>query len=149
MNDRRWNYVQENDVKLPDEYDSIYEDLEPFWGIRPRDLLQIQAAQENIPDAYIIAKELNGSIEISNVVRSHINPMPMEALISGYQGLFELLKPVEHMLPSFRIPVSPHDSPNLVSDYDVKNAALDAAAAGRCESYLLNQYLARTNLSFL
>ncbi|KAL4258252.1 Protein O-Glucosyltransferase/Glycosyltransferase 90 [Pleurotus pulmonarius] len=126
-----WNYVQQNDVKLPDEYDSIYEDLEPFWGIRPRDLLQIQAAQENIPDAYIIAKELNSSIGISNVVRSRINPMPMEALISGYQGLFNLLKPVEHMLPPFRIPVSPHDSPNLVSDYDVKTSALNAAAAGK------------------
>ncbi|KAF9489272.1 hypothetical protein BDN71DRAFT_1456377 [Pleurotus eryngii] len=129
--DNWWQYVQDNDVKLPDEYDSIYKDLEPFWSIRPRDLLQIQAAQENIPGAYIIAKEPNASVGISNVVRSRVNPMPMEALISGYQGLFDLLKHVEHMLPPFRIPVSPHDNPNLVSDYEVKTAALNAAAAGK------------------
>ncbi|KAF9489253.1 hypothetical protein BDN71DRAFT_1456332 [Pleurotus eryngii] len=126
-----WQYVQDNDVKLPDEYDSIYKDLEPFWGIRPRDLLQTQAVQENIPDAYVIPKQPNVSVGISNVVRSRVNPMPMEALISGYHGLLNLLKPVEHMLPPFRIPISPHDSPNLVSDYDVKTAALNAAAAGK------------------
>ena len=31
----RWEFVQEYDVQLPDEYDQIYEDLERFWGLEP------------------------------------------------------------------------------------------------------------------
>ncbi len=28
----RWSYVTEHNVQLPDEYDQIHNDLEPFWG---------------------------------------------------------------------------------------------------------------------
>ncbi|PBK80587.1 hypothetical protein ARMGADRAFT_859444, partial [Armillaria gallica] len=26
-----WEYVEKNNVQLPDEYDQIYRDLEPYW----------------------------------------------------------------------------------------------------------------------
>jgi hypothetical protein len=43
---RRWKYATENDVKLPDEYDQIYNDIEPFWGIEPVDLIKIHGENE-------------------------------------------------------------------------------------------------------
>jgi hypothetical protein len=38
----RWAYVQEDQVQLSDEYDQIYDDLEPYWGMNPTDLQLIQ-----------------------------------------------------------------------------------------------------------
>lgn len=35
-----------NRVLLPDEYDQIYKDLEPFWGIHPDELPARQLAAE-------------------------------------------------------------------------------------------------------
>ncbi|KIM52545.1 hypothetical protein SCLCIDRAFT_60830, partial [Scleroderma citrinum Foug A] len=33
-----WDYIVEHNVQLPDEYDEIYYDLEPFWGVDPEDM---------------------------------------------------------------------------------------------------------------
>ena len=34
----RWEFTQKHNVKLPDEYDQINRDLEPFWALEPADM---------------------------------------------------------------------------------------------------------------
>lgn len=43
---RRWEYVQQHRVLLPDEYDRIYHDIEPFWAIEPTELAKSQSQLE-------------------------------------------------------------------------------------------------------
>ena len=36
----------EHKVQLPDEYDRIYHDIEPFWGVSPEELGKGQVERE-------------------------------------------------------------------------------------------------------
>lgn len=118
---------------LPDEYDFIHNDLEPFWGLSPEDLLKIQETQvENTPDTFTIAvNETHGP----NLVHTAFSTEKWEErnLLRGLDEILDLLKPIEHMLPPFRAIFSPHDNPDRLSDYHVKRAFLDVARAGKCE----------------
>lgn len=128
----RWDFAQEMEVQLPDEYDTIWRQLEPFWGINPKDLSKIQAIQETKPDSFTLAK--NETFDTNLVRTAFSNPETWEqrALLRGLNEILELLEPVEPALHPFRAIFSPHDNPNLLSDYHIKKAALDAATAGKC-----------------
>lgn len=129
----RWRYAQAHDVQLPDEYDFIWRDLEPFWGIDPADLLSIQEQQERIPDSFIIGKNDTSRLGLLGTAFSEPEKAKERNLFRGLDEMLNLLKPVDEHLPNFRAVFSPHDNPNLLSDYHVKKAVLDAAAAGRCK----------------
>ncbi|KAF9004583.1 glycosyl transferase family 90-domain-containing protein [Cyathus striatus] len=120
-----WNYVVENDVQLPDEYDQIHYDLEPFWGISPEDLIRTQAELEDKKDSYTLGKTAGSKI---SVVTYAFDEGRYDQLIVGSRGLIELLNEVNDYLPPFRATFSPHDGPNRLSDFAVKKAALNAAS---------------------
>ncbi|KAF4616689.1 hypothetical protein D9613_008818 [Agrocybe pediades] len=125
--DHWWDYVQKNNIQLPDEYDFIHNDLEPFWGISPEDLLKIQREQEDIPDTYTIGAN---ETHLPSLVKTAFSKGWEERhLLRGLEEILDLIKPIEHLLPPFRAIFSPHDNPNLLSDYNVKKAFLDAAKA--------------------
>jgi hypothetical protein len=129
----RWRYAQEHNVQLPDEYDSIWRDLEPFWGIDPVNLLQLQAAQETRTDSFTLAKnETGGYTNLDKVAFSDPDTWQQRALLRGVDEILDLLEPIDEYLPPFRAVFSPHDNPNLLSDYHVKKVTLEAAAAGKC-----------------
>lgn len=123
----RWDYVVEHNVQLPDEYDEIYQDLEPYWGIDPLDFqknIEQLEAQEN---TVVIAKtEQNSFIE---VVDYHLPQDSVQMLLDRIDNVLEFLKDIEHHLPPFRAVFSPHDNPSMLSDYGIKSMALEAAAA--------------------
>ncbi|KAF9041387.1 glycosyl transferase family 90-domain-containing protein [Panaeolus papilionaceus] len=125
-----WEYVQENGVLLPDEYDLIHNDLEPFWGISPEDLLEVQARQETIPDVFILEKNATHDTDFAGAAYSTPYLVQERALLRGLDEILDLLDPVENMLPHFRAIFSPHDNPNLLSDYNVKEMFLAAARQG-------------------
>ncbi|KAG6844252.1 hypothetical protein H0H87_008424 [Tephrocybe sp. NHM501043] len=128
--DKWWRYVKENDVQLPDEYDQIYRDLEPFWGYHPDDLQQIQNQQELHTDTFTLGLNETGEFDVlkESFAPSSNNWDPYN-LLSGARSIMEILKDVEKDLPPFRAVISPHDSPTLFSDYEVKKMALDAASS--------------------
>lgn len=126
----RWEYVKKHDVLLPDEYDQIHQDLEPFWGIEPSDLLQIRSELESKVDSYTIGKEEGTPI---SVVNTSFQQGRYDQLIKGSVQIIELLQDVDDFLPPFRAVFSPHDGPNRLSDYAVKTAALVAASSQSCE----------------
>jgi len=45
-------------------------------------------------------------------------------LIKGSLNILELFKDIQQHLPPFRVTISPHDSPNRLSDYDIEQASL-------------------------
>ncbi|KAG6809034.1 hypothetical protein H0H92_001866 [Tricholoma furcatifolium] len=124
-----WDFAQEMEDQLPDEYDSIHRALEPFWGIDPLDLARIQATQETRPDTFTLAK--NATHDTNLIWTSFSNPERWEEnrLLHGYDEIRKFLDPVEPALRPFRAVFSPHPEPSLMSDYHVRKAFLDAAAA--------------------
>ncbi|KAG6861171.1 hypothetical protein C0995_002978 [Termitomyces sp. Mi166 len=125
--DAWWAYVQEHNVQLPDEYDQIYEDLEPFWGMDPRDLQRLQGEWEGHSDSYTIGKTVDGPIMLVNV---SLSSKSGHDLTGGSREVMELLKDVEHEIPPFRAVFSPHDNPNLPTDRELREMALKHAAEG-------------------
>ncbi|KAJ7220600.1 glycosyl transferase family 90-domain-containing protein [Mycena pura] len=123
-----WNYVRKHAIKLPDEYDSIHADLEPFWGIEPTDLFAIRTKLEAKVDSYTIGKTATSRI---SVVNTSFAPGRHDDLIKGSKAILDLLRDVEEFLPQFRAVFSPHDGPNRFSDYFVESAARQAAAEKR------------------
>lgn len=121
----RWQYVKENDVQLPDEYDQIYEDLEPFWGVAPADLRKTQAELEKKKDSFTLGKNKEGKID---VLAWAFTEGMYNQYIRQSEPIIALLRVIEDYLPSFRATFSPHDGPNRVSDYGIKNVVLEAAA---------------------
>ncbi|KAJ7267462.1 glycosyl transferase family 90-domain-containing protein [Mycena rebaudengoi] len=126
--DEWWDYVQDNSVQLPDEYDQIYADLEPFWGIEPRDLFAIRSDLEAKVDSYTLGKTETSPV---GVVNTSFEKGKYDQLITGSKNIIDLLRDVEEFLPPFRAVFSPHDGPNRLSDYFVENSARQAAAEKR------------------
>ena len=125
--------MQEHNVQLPDEYDFIHNDLEPFWGISPEDLIKIQEEQEEETDSYTLSRNETHDTDLARVAFSTPDRWRERALLRGMDEIIDLLQPVEHLLPTFRAVFSPHDNPSLLSDYRVKKFLVDAAANGTCE----------------
>ena len=129
----RWEYVQENKVQLPDEYDIIHERLEPFWGIRPLDLRRIMADWE---DNSAVRVMVFGSTGHGRPIRILKNSMPEAEAAKFGQALkkrLSVLLDVEEHLPEFRAVISPGDTPNLSADWELLKEARAAAASGTCE----------------
>ncbi|KAG6883534.1 hypothetical protein C0993_005630 [Termitomyces sp. T159_Od127] len=123
-----WAYVQKHNVQLPDEYDQIHADLEPFWGMHPRDLQRLEREWGKHADSYTIGKTAaEDRIAILDYV---ITSKSGHDLKGGAYEVMELLKDVEHAIPPFRAVFSPHDNPNLHTDWELKDQALKHAAAG-------------------
>ncbi|KAJ7596214.1 glycosyl transferase family 90-domain-containing protein [Mycena floridula] len=125
--DAWWDYVQRHKILLPDEYDSIHNDLEPFWGIPPSELLRIRAELETQPghDSYTLGK--SSATDPVDILNTSLPEERYKDLIYGSTLILELLHEVDEFLPAFRAVFSPHDPPSRLSYYDIEKAARDAA----------------------
>ncbi|KAF8628840.1 hypothetical protein AX17_005900 [Amanita inopinata Kibby_2008] len=125
--DTWWNYVIDHNVQLPDEYDQIYHDLEPFWGLKPTDLRETRDELESKIDSYTIGQDPSGKMDVLNYSFAEGR---YDQLIQGSHAILDLLSDIVNYLPPFRAVLSPHDGPNRLSDFSVKTAALGAASDG-------------------
>jgi len=112
----RWNYVVENDVQLPDEYDAIANDLEPCWGIDPSILNATQRAEE-YGEVFFDAHRHAGE----------------RGILWRAEGQIEMMKPVQQWLSDFRATFHAHDGLAKLAWHDFKTQALLAAKNGECE----------------
>ena len=127
----RWDYVVRHRVQLPDEYDEIFEDIEPFWGIDPHELARTQQELE-MRDGVVTVQKTDAHPRLQ-VVRSTL-PQDRQNLQAGIKKIVALLSEVEQDLPPLRFTVSPFDNPSMLSDWQVKTMALEAAANGTSTS---------------
>ncbi|KAF9240419.1 glycosyl transferase family 90-domain-containing protein [Melanogaster broomeanus] len=82
--DRWWDYVVKHDVRLPDEYDEIYHDLEPFWGIDPYDLAITQEELEHRTQIVTVQKTPSGRASAPPMLSDwRIKNMALEAAARG------------------------------------------------------------------
>ncbi|KAF8154717.1 glycosyl transferase family 90-domain-containing protein [Crassisporium funariophilum] len=134
-----WEYATDNNVQLPDEYDRIYQDLEPFWGIEPADLIKIHEESELKKDSYTIGKNSTSEVE---VVTYAFEEGRYNQLIVGSREIIRMFRQIQDYLPPFRMTISPHDGPNRLTDYGVQAAALEAAAT---QTYIERSALPKIN----
>ena len=120
----RWSYVAEHNVQLPDEYDQIHNDLEPFWGVEPADLRKTQEELEKKKDSYTLGKNEEGKVD---VLAWAFEEGRYDHYIRASVQVIGLLREIQDYLPSFRATFSPHDGPNRLSDHGILTAVLDAA----------------------
>lgn len=120
--------MEQHDVQLPDEYDQIWHDIEPFWGLDPVELQRLQSEREAHTESFTIGKAGNDPITVLN------QSLSKPDLLRASQGILPLLKPVEEHIPPFRAVVSPLDNPYALFDYGIKQAALRAARSNKRES---------------
>ena len=124
---RRWDYVVRHRVQLPDEYDEIFEDIEPFWGIDPHELARTQQELE-MRDGVVTVQRTDAHPRFE-VVCSTL-PKNRQHKQADIIDILALLREVEQDLPPLRITFSPFDNPGMLSDWQIKTAALEAAANG-------------------
>ena len=96
----RWAYVQLHDVQLPDEYDQIYRDIEPFWGIKPDDLQTLQGQAEAQADTYTI-QCVDGEIGLTADIVSEAEGAIRIGMERAEEQM-KMLRPVAQFLPEFR-----------------------------------------------
>lgn len=129
----RWFWCERNNVQLPDEYDRIYHDLEPFWGMDPVDLRRLQAQRESHRDSYTIGKAGSDTIGLVATSLAPEGPdSPRKHHLGQAEEIMGILKEVSDYIPPFRAVFSPHDNPYLFTDWELKTQMLEAAAAGTC-----------------
>lgn len=121
--------MRKNKVQLPDEYDQIYQDLEPFWGIDP---IQLQISQRKLQqnkDTYTIGK-LNQDDPVTILFQKL--PQDREADMITHAAIphLDLIEDVEQFIPPFQATFTPHDNPELVVDHLWKSTAIEAARNG-------------------
>ena len=118
-------------VQLPDEYDEIFHDMEPFLGIDPRELANTQKELETHKDVVTVQKtDSHPQFEIVQSTLRKDGP----GRLNGIHDVLALIREVEHELPPMRLTFSPHDNPDMLSDWRIKNMALEAAANGTSTS---------------
>lgn len=126
-------------MPLPDEYDRIHHDLEPFWGMDPSDLNRLVKLQSTTRDSYTI-----GHISSANhitILTSALAPegpnSPTKGHLGQAQEMVDTVKEVSEFIPPFQAVFNPHDNPYSTMDWEVKSKALEAAAANQCMRSLL------------
>ncbi|CDZ97802.1 Endoplasmic reticulum protein EP58, contains filamin rod domain and KDEL motif [Phaffia rhodozyma] len=110
--DKWWDYVQEHDVILPDEYNLIMHDLKPYFAYSPRGLRLLVKEMTSWKDMYTLSVR-NGKV--------HTKSNNIDFEISGagdrINGQVSHIQDVAQWIPDFDAVLNIHDTPlSFVSD---------------------------------
>lgn len=126
--DKWWDFVTKHDVQLPDEYDEIYHDIQPYWGLDPEDIGKSVEEAETRDSMFTLAKtSSNRGLEIVYSTFAGADDSFRERVAA----VIDLTREFSSDLPPMRIPFYPHDTPTMHTDWRIKQMALDAAKRGR------------------
>ncbi|CAE6394278.1 unnamed protein product [Rhizoctonia solani] len=120
--DKWWDYATAHNVQLLDEYDTIFHDLEPLWGIAPDVLGETQRGWEKQDGTYTLVSK-NGKISVG----VHVLGNSVDELLPRANEQVKSLSEVARWLPDFRATFTAHDGPYQFIDWKLKEAALKAA----------------------
>ncbi|KAG8896903.1 Glycosyltransferase Family 90 domain containing protein, partial [Tulasnella sp. 417] len=123
-----WRYVVLHKVQLPDEYDQIYHDLEPFWGMSPDFVQQQRRGWEKSDELefFTLANE-DHQVFLAGLTATENEEVARVAIERATDQL-RLLEEVQQWLPDFRATFTAHDGPNQFIGYDLRSEAVDHAA---------------------
>lgn len=117
---------------LPDEYDRIHDDLEPLWGMDPKDVNSIIDSLSNLSGGYTLGH--NSSSHAIGILNHGLAAFgnSTKVFLSQAQEVVDTIKNVSHFIPPFRAVFNPFDGPYYITNWKIKAAALKAAATGKC-----------------
>ncbi|KAJ9108572.1 hypothetical protein QFC19_002288 [Naganishia cerealis] len=127
-----WNYVQENNVQLPDEYDQIHRDLEPFRGMRPAYLHSLQPEWESSPGTYVLECNAPDKPGCHLAQKTFSEAGEERVGLERATAQLGLLKDIEEYLPHLRVTFSGHDGPAQMVGHEYRSSLEDAAEMGEC-----------------
>ncbi|GAA6026626.1 hypothetical protein JCM8202_001489 [Rhodotorula sphaerocarpa] len=118
-----YDYAKEHDVQMLDEYDSLYEQIEPLLALRPstlRDRLKIYDDKEGRGRDHGVITIKNGVITVGEGWRPAVT-----------EGFAELMQPVAHLIPDVVVPLFLHDSASIGMDWESMQGYRRAARENR------------------
>ncbi|KAI6096328.1 glycosyl transferase family 90-domain-containing protein [Pisolithus croceorrhizus] len=125
--DKWWEYVVRHDIQLPDEYDEIYHDIEPYWGLDAADLARSVEELGTWDDIFTVVKtSSNSGLAIVNSTVPESNRILRDRI----EAIIDLTKDFGVDLPPMRIQLSPRDDPRMHTDWRIREMALSAARNG-------------------
>ncbi|TDL29204.1 hypothetical protein BD410DRAFT_8683 [Rickenella mellea] len=124
-----WDYVVTHNIQLPDEYDSIHDQLEHYWAVKPADLAQLQQQWESHRDTYTVGKVTEGD-PITVLGTSMTNETLQHDLNRLANGQLNLIKDVQQFIPPFRAIFTASDNPNQLTDHNIEAMANQAITEG-------------------
>ncbi|KAH9459375.1 hypothetical protein Pst134EA_033027 [Puccinia striiformis f. sp. tritici] len=115
-----FNWAQENQVKLVDEFDRVNELIEPFWAIPPNVLRnRTEEAGKNEAFSTFIIKD------------GTVKPIGSKKDVGRTIDQLKLLEVIVPHLPDVNVTMSHHDGPSVFMDWKTKQRHLDHARAGK------------------
>ncbi|BEJ14671.1 hypothetical protein CspHIS471_0404380 [Cutaneotrichosporon sp. HIS471] len=131
--DKWWYWAQEAGIPLPDEYDQIHLDLEPYLAIRPSDFRDNVEAASKMEGMYTITCATKGDIgtECTEKVQGEgLDPEVHLVLTQRSVAQLELIKPLEGMLQDIKAVFFMHDGPWQFVGHDYKQLLEESAESG-------------------
>ena len=124
-----------HDVQLPDEYDAIFTNLEPFWAIDPQVFRKSVEKGEREKGQYYIVFGKQSTTSPIEILQNLMPPVDKRPVFSSrIQKIIDWVQEFSEFLPEFRALMSPHDNPGNLWDWKVKVRAFEAAANGTCKN---------------
>ncbi|KAL4248591.1 Protein O-Glucosyltransferase/Glycosyltransferase 90 [Abortiporus biennis] len=96
-----WQFVEDNDVIMRDEYDAINEDLAPFWEIPPQELRKRATLAGHLP-AVDLVRVRDG---VAKAVNLRDSPDGSEVSARA-RGFLSIIKRFEDKLPNLDFPIN-------------------------------------------
>lgn len=106
--DKWFEFAQENNVQLVDEFDTIHEVLTPFWGLKPQTIRERAKEALGFSDSALIG------VAIRNHAVSHIENGP-DWQQNATVGMMQSALPY---LPDMDLAFNLHDEPRVVLPHD-------------------------------
>ncbi|KAG8991395.1 Glycosyltransferase Family 90 domain containing protein [Tulasnella sp. 427] len=124
--DKWWRYIVRHNVQLPDEYDQIFHDLEPFWGMSPAFIQEQQGMWEKDDEvgSYTLVNEDHQVFLAGHTMK----PEEEDIAIDRGAEQLRLLEEIQQWLPDFRATFTAHDVPYQFIGYDMRSEAVDHAS---------------------
>ncbi|KAG0141447.1 hypothetical protein CROQUDRAFT_83232 [Cronartium quercuum f. sp. fusiforme G11] len=117
--DKWFDWCLKNDIILIDEFDRIFELIEPFWAISPH-VIRNRSEQAGLGEVHSIFRIKDGKVKVEGKRKDDARTKDQLNLLEGF---------VKY-LPDVNITMSHHDGPSVFLDYKTKLKHLKHARAG-------------------
>lgn len=134
--DRWWQFCQENGVGLPDEYDTIMDQLGPFSALHP-DIFQQRHAE--LPGMAVAKNSFVYEIKDGKDVW-HIE-VPKYGRLASWA---RFLEPIVQHLPDMNFTINLSDSASQMISGEAKVRLVEAAKSNTCASQCFPQFCVLT-----
>ncbi|KAJ7594230.1 capsular associated protein [Mycena floridula] len=100
--DAWWEFAQQNDVVMVDEYDGLIEDLAPFWELSGKEFQQRSVQVASLPSIDLV-RIRDGKASTANIGQDGFEDSEVSARAEGFSSM---LAKFAHTLPDLDFPIN-------------------------------------------